>query len=345
MAIPLWQFGFGSARALSGAVMVVALMSSGISAQETLSSLQGVVRNESGRPIEQAQVILNTNAGQRELRSDRDGAFRFVGVSPGSHRLRVLRIGFQRKDTTIVVVAGPPNEVVVSLVRLTSLTEVAVVARRMGVYGVVLERDSLKPIADARVELLGARAGDTTDASGAFSMGSGKPGTYMLRVSHPMFDTRIVSVRVPVDTGVGIDIVLRSGGAPLHNSLQFGLADMAQRINWATGGGNAAVVGRDELRGRGSSLDIAIKFSPSIAKRGLVVDEKACLFVDGVARPLVPVSAIDADEIESIEVYGARGDITGTLGKTWPRGGICGNPNARAAPGNRAIFVAIWTRR
>ena len=66
----------------------------------------------------------------------------------------------------------------------------------------------------------------------------------MLRVSHPMFDTRMLSVRVPADTGVGIDIVLRPGGVPLPNSLEFGLADMAQRVNWVTGGGNAAIVGR-----------------------------------------------------------------------------------------------------
>ena len=345
MAIPLWQFGCRSSRVLSGAAMLVALVSSAASAQQALSSLQGFVRNESGRPIEQAQVMLNAGSGQRELRTDRDGAFRFVGVAPGSHRLRVLRIGFQPKDTSVVVVAGPPHDVVISLVRLTSLTEVAVVARRMGVYGVVLERDSLRPIPDARVELLGARTGDTTDASGAFSMGSDKPGTYMLRVTHPMFDTRMISVRVAVDSGVGIDIVLRPGGVPLPNTLEFGLADMAQRVNWATGAGNAAIVGRDELRDRGSVLEMALKRSPSVAKRGLMIDERACLFVDGVAKPLVSFNEISVDDIETVEVYGARGDITGTLGKMWPRGGICGNPNARAAPANRAIFIAIWTRR
>ena len=167
----------------------------------------------------------------------------------------------------------------------------------------------------------------------------------MLRVSHPMFDTRIVSVRVPVDTGVGIDIVLRAGGAPLHNSLQFGLADMAQRINWATGGGNAAVIGRDELQGRGSALEVAIKFAPSFAKRGLIIDERACLFVDGVARPLVTIHAISVDDIETIEAYGVRGDLTNTLQKMWPPRAICGNPSIRPSPGNRALYVAIWTRR
>ena len=316
-----------------------------VAAQQGVTSLQGVVRNETGRPVEQAQILLDPGGGQRELRTDRDGAFRFVGVAPGEHRLRVMRIGFQMRDTSVVVGAGSQTDVVISLNRLTSLSEVTVRAAAMGVYGVVLERDSLKPIDGAHIELLGARAGDTTDATGAFAMGNARPGTYMLRVSHPMFDTRMLSVRVPPDSGIGIDIVLKPGRMPLPNSLEFGLKDMAQRIQWVTGGGNAAIVGRDELRNHGSALEMALKFAPNVMRRGLVIDEKACLFIDGVARPLVTVSAIDADQIETIEIYGSRGDITGTLAKMWPRGAICGNPSARSAPGNRAQFVSIWMRR
>jgi hypothetical protein len=343
VAMPLWQFGPRFRRAV-GFLAALALMSFDAGAQGTYS-LQGFVRNESGRPVEQAQVLLNPGAGQRELRSDRDGAFRFLGISPGSHELRILRIGFQPRDTTVTIIAGSTNEVIVSLTRLTSLREVAVSARRTGVYGIVLERDSLKPIEGARVELLGGRAGDTTDASGAFSMMAARSGTFLLRVSHPMFDTRMVSVRAPVDSGVEIDIVMRPGGVPLPNTLEFGLADMAQRVNWATGAGNATIVGRDELRDRGSLLEMALKLSPSVAKKGLMIDERACVFVDGVARPLLSINAVSAEDIESVEVYGARGDFTGTLAKMWPRGAICGNPNARAAPTNRAIFIAIWTRR
>jgi len=202
-------------------------------AQETSPSLGGVIRNETGRGIEQAQVILDSGSVQRELRTNGDGRFRFAGVSVGRHRLRVLRIGFQPRDTAVAV-TGAVTDVTISLQRLTSLTEVAVRARPMGVYGTVLERDSLRPVAGARVALLGGRLGD---------------------------------------------------------------------------------------------------------------NERACLFVNGVARPNATIRDFSVEEIESIEVYGFRSEFTNTLGKRWPRRDICGNLNARPLPGNRAQFISIWTRR
>jgi hypothetical protein len=312
-----------------------------LESQESLSALQGVVRNESGHPVEQAQVLLYTSASARELRTDRDGRFRFIGVPAGPNRLRVLRIGFQPHDTTITV-GGTNTEVEIRLQRLTTLKEVEVVTRRTGVYGTVLGRDSLQALEGARVELLGAREGDTTDATGAFAMPTDRVGTFMLRVSRRGYDTRMVSVRVPKDTGVGLDIVLSPGlNADQHMEMLW--ADMAQRIHWK--GVNSAFVGHEELTGRGSSLDMAIRFAPSYAKRTLVIDERACVFVNGLARPFATIKDFSVDEIESIEVYGSRSELTNTLGKRWPRGAICGNPNARIVPGNRAQLISIWTRR
>ena len=322
-------------RVITVAVLALA---SNLSAQ----GVSGTVTNESARPVEQAQVVLDPGAGQREVRTDRDGAFRFVGVAPGTHRLRVMRIGFQPRYTTVAV-AGDSTTIRIALVRLTSLSEVAVLARPTGVYGTVLERDSLRAIPGARVELLGARESDTTDASGAFAMGNARAGTFMLKVTHPMYDVRILSVRVPRDSGVGVDVVLRAGSAALANHMEGLWVDMAQRINWK--GVNAAVVGRDELAGHGNSLDMAIKFAPSFAKPGLVIDERACVFVDGMPRPGGSIRDFAVDEIESVEAYGARGELTGTLMKRWPRGVPCGNPEIRPVAGNRAQVVSIWLRR
>lgn len=335
---PMWLRGVQCAAAL---LVLVVISAERVHGQETISSLVGTVRNESGRSVEQAQVLLDPGGGQREVRSDKDGRFSFLGVSPGAHRLRVLRIGFEPRDTSVVV-AGPRTEVQISLQRLTRLSEVAIRTRPAGVYGTVLQRDSLKPVAGARVELVGGRARDTTDADGAFAMGKAPPGTFMLRVSREGYETRMFSVLVPKDTGVGIDIVLRPGSS--YDQHMEGLwFDLGQRIHWK--GVNAAVVGRDELIGRGSSLELAIRFAPSFAKRTLVIDERACVFVNGIGRPFATIRDFDVEEIESIEVYGSRSEFSNTLGRTWPPKGICGNPGTRPVPGNRAIFVSIWTRR
>ncbi len=310
--------------------------------QETLSSVQGVVRNESNRPVEQAQVLLDPGQGQRELRTDADGRFRFIGVPAGSHRLRVMRIGFQPLDTTLVVATGA-TDISISLQRLTTLGQVAVTARPTGVYGTILSRDTFAPLEGARVELLGARTRDTTDAAGAFAMGTAPPGTFMLRVTREGFDTRLISVRVPRDSGVGIDIVLRPGTPALDAHMEMLWADMAQRINWK--GVNAAVVGRDEIVEHGRDLSLGLRFAPTFAKSGLVIDELACLYVDGIPRPFATIKDFDVEEIESIEAYGRGGEYTKNLAPRWPAKVPCGNPGAQAAPGNRAIYLVIWRRR
>jgi hypothetical protein len=337
---PIWFDGV-----LPGAV-VLGLLSLPVSShgQETMSSVQGVVRNESGQPVEQAQVLLYTSANPRELRTDRDGRFRFIGVSVGDFRLRVLRIGFQPHDTTVSV-GGTSLEVDIRLRRLTTLREVEVVSRRTGVYGTVMGRDSLKPLAGARVELLGGRAGDTTDASGAFAMEPKNAGTYMLRVTRAGYDTRLISVRVPKDTGVGIDLVLRPGTPALDAHMEMLWADMAQRINWK--GVEAAVVGREELLSRGKDLQMAIKFAPSYAKKGIFIDERACIYVDGVARPYATIGEFNVDDVESVEVYPRGSELSKNLMWRWPAKLPCGNPNGIIAPKGalRAHEIVIWTRR
>jgi hypothetical protein len=337
--LPIWFRGASCAAPMLVLSVISAEMLHG---QETLSSLTGAVRNESGRSVEQAQIVLDPGAGQREVRSDKDGWFSFLGVSPGTHRLRVLRIGFEPRDTSVLV-AGPRTEVEISLQRLTRLSEVTIRARPSGVYGTVLARDSLKPLEGARVELLGARTRDTTGHDGSFAMPSARPGTWMLRVTRDGYDTRLLSVRVPKDTGVAIDLVLTPGSPLLDNHMEMLWADLEQRLNWA--GVNASFTGRDELVGHGESLDLALKFAFSFSRKGIVIDDRACLFVNGVGRPGYTIKDFSVDEVESIEVYARGGEYTGNLELRWPPKVVCGDPTAVPIKGNRAMAIVIWTRR
>ena len=340
-----WQLPICINGALSRAlVFTVLALPIAAEGQETMSSLQGVVRNESGHPIEQAQVLLYAGPTPRELRTDRDGGFRFIGVPTGATRVRVLRIGFQPHDTTVTV-TGASTVVEIQLRRVTTLSEIEVVGQRTGVHGTVMGRDSFQPLEGARVELLGARARDTTDASGAFAMNTEHAGTFMLRVTRDGYDTRLLSVRVPKDTGVGIDIVLKPGTPLLDAHMEMLWADMAQRINWK--GVEAAVVGREELVRHGQDLQMAIKFAPSYAKRGIFIDDRACLYVDGVARPYATIRDFSVDEVESVEVYPKGSELSKNLMWRWPARMPCGNPNGVVAPKGalRAYEVVIWTRR
>jgi hypothetical protein len=165
-----------------------------------------------------------------------------------------------------------------------------------------MSRDSLKPIPGARVELLGANVRDTTDADGAFSMGKARAGTFLLRVTSEGFDTRTISVAVPRDSGVGIDVLLRPGSPAFDQRMEMLWADMAQRINWA--GVNSPLSAATSSSTAGKSLDLAVKFAPTFAKKGIVIDERACVYVDGLPRPNATILDFNVDDIESIEVYG-----------------------------------------
>jgi hypothetical protein len=78
------------------------------------------------------------------------------------------------------------------------------------------------------------------------------------------------------------------------------------------------------------------------------VARSACVFVDGVARPALPVDMVDPQRVEFIEVYAGGADRSGLLARRWPPRAECG---AGGSPlrnvGNTQVvqFVVIWTRR
>ena len=167
-------------------LMSAVTFASTASAQSPVT-VSGTVVNESSRPMQHVLVVLDPGGPARQLRTDRDGRFNFVGVPAGAHLVRMTRIGFAAEERRIDVGAGGVN-VDVTLRRLTRLDTTVVTAKRTGIYGSVISIDSLLPIAGARVEILGARKADSTNASGIFNLPDVKGGSYIVRLKHPFFD-------------------------------------------------------------------------------------------------------------------------------------------------------------
>ncbi|HWP72601.1 MAG TPA: carboxypeptidase regulatory-like domain-containing protein, partial [Gemmatimonadaceae bacterium] len=144
---------------------------------QTLATVRGAVTNEAGRPLEQAQVTLDPGDANRQVRTDRDGRYAFIGVPPGAHTVRVTWVGFTPETRQFSLTSGDVT-VDVMLVRITRLDTVAVVARRTGLYGSVIAKDSLLPVPGARIEIIGARKADSTNSSGTFNFPDLKGGSY-----------------------------------------------------------------------------------------------------------------------------------------------------------------------
>jgi hypothetical protein len=168
------------------------------------------VRNESGRPIEFALVTLDPSGANRQTRTDRDGQFTFLGVLPGERTIRVTFVGYRPGERTLTVSGGTEVDIVLQHL-VPTLAGVEVTARRSGLYGTVVARDSLLPVRAARIEVLGAYKRDTTNADGVFNFPELKPGSYLVRVSHRQFESRLESIVVPPEGGTSLDLLVRRG--------------------------------------------------------------------------------------------------------------------------------------
>lgn len=336
------------------------------SGQESVGALRGVVRNETGRPIEYALVVLDPAGAARQVRTDREGRFDILGPAPGQNAIRVMFVGYRPHESTVSVPAGGVVDIEVTLERLAvDLPGVEVTARRTGLYGSVIARDSLLPVPDARIEVLGARASDTTGADGVFNFPKLKPGSYLVRVRHTAFESRIVSIVVPAEGGTRIDLVVERGLLSRDAHMEQLYRELDERVHWM--GTTAAMISREELKGPVTTgLDAAVFRVPQVLQAGFYPAregwEGACLFVDGIPRPRMTIRDFPIEQIEAIEIYGppmSRSDPTRTLESRWPRGQQCGfadGPTPAFARGAsdgpfrlsrnavRTQFVVIWLR-
>ena len=331
-------------------------------AGQTIAAVRGTVTNETGRPIEYAQVTLDPQGATRQMRTDRDGRFNFIGVPAGMHTLRVTWVGFSPESREVEVVRQDATVDVV-LRRLTQLDTVAVVAKRTGLYGSVISKDSLLPIPGARIEIIGARKADSTNASGNFNFPDLKPGSYVVRVKHRLFQSRNFGVVVPVAGGSELDVVVERGSVSRDQHLEQFYREMDSRLTFR--GVNSAFVTREELAGREKmTLDKAVEFSPEFSKRALIIVSDVCVFVDGIARPGATLRDFAPEDIESVEFYGdvwrniqgnaqravERMDPTGSLRDRWPPRVPCGLP---LSPGEatmsksvvKVMFALVWLRK
>ena len=236
----------GPLLAVPFALVLSALMVQPLPGQG-VATVRGTVSNEAGRPLEHAQVTLDPQGANRQVRTDRDGRFSLLGVPQGPHSLRVTWVGFA-PETKPFEMAGDDVTVDVTLRRLTFLDTVAVTAKRTGLYGSVISKDSLIPVPGARIEIIGARKADSTNSSGTFNFPDLKPGSYIVRVKHPFFESRNFGVVVPVGSGTELDVVVERGRVSRDQHMEQFYREMDTRLTFR--GVNTVFVTREKLKGR-----------------------------------------------------------------------------------------------
>ncbi|MEO6445115.1 MAG: SusC/RagA family TonB-linked outer membrane protein, partial [Gemmatimonadaceae bacterium] len=169
---------FGRTLRTVGAVL--ALGAGTLGAQDSQGSINvRVTQAEGGAPLDQVQVlIIGTTLGGL---TNADGRFTFRSVAPGSHTVRVLRVGFSEQKKNVSVVAGQAASLTFSLTQVAlTLSPVVTTAtgetRKVELGNNVAQIDAAKVMETAPVgnvmDLLNSRAAGVTVTSGT-QTGSG----------------------------------------------------------------------------------------------------------------------------------------------------------------------------
>ncbi len=330
------------------ACLAAALLSPGVIAAQDMPAhtLIGQVTGPDRAPLDDATVRVTRGAITRITRTDANGRYRVTGLSDGAWTLSVQRIGHVPFVTTVELTLEGVRRDVTLDPRPSILDSVLVSARWTGVRGLTYDARRMEPLPAATVRIVGLAAVDTTNADGQFAIEVQSGRAVLLRIEREGFLPVMRSATVPGGGYIELDIPLDTANPAPRDFIET--KDLELRLRSATG--RAVVVGRDELVKRGArSLQDALVEAPSVIRRGVTIDRKACVFVNGRARPGFPVDALRVEDIEFVEAYPPNSDWSKTLINRWPPRAECGAPGGTSRgsggdPRSRAQFVSVWLR-
>ncbi|MBK7908169.1 MAG: carboxypeptidase regulatory-like domain-containing protein [Gemmatimonadetes bacterium] len=307
--------------------------------------LVGRVTDPSGASV--ADAVLRATQGARTIivEADEDGDFRITGLAGGTWTIAIRRLGYRPLAADILMPAEGLRRDFTLETTTAMLDPQLIAARWTGVRGVVGDARRITPLAGARVRLLGSDAMASSDSLGNFALQVPGGRDIVLRVERTGFASRLVSLTVPPDSYLDLDVALDTTLSAPKDALLY--RDLDQRLKYATP--RAVQVSREEIEGTDAvSLGTALGLTPSVTERGVAIGRGACVFVNGVARPGFPVDAILAGEVEFVEVYPPGSELTRTLSLRWPARAACGTGTVRTAGGvaarQTAQFVSVWLK-
>jgi hypothetical protein len=330
----------GRVAVRAAAILALALFAAPLLAQG--SGLSGRVTDTQSRAIGGAIVLAQLDGATQQARTDSTGEYSLPNLRPGRWQIVVRSLGFAPDSAEVPVGTGTASHNV-RLQRVAVLDQRVIAANWTGVLGVVGTTD-YRPLPTASVRVVGKRVVERVNGSGSFAIPMAGNQSILLRVASAGYQDRLVSVRIPPSGSVELSVLLDSARTIGASSLMA--TELERRMNWA--GTTAAFVSREELL-NSTTRDAmrALEGTPSFTLKGLVIDRDACLFVNGLPRPGVPLDAIDPETIEFIEAYTSVSEQSGILGSRWPRGGMCGSPSSIRRSISRyqkVRFVVVWTR-
>jgi hypothetical protein len=327
-------------------IVAAALMFLPAAAHSQITPTAGVVVDSvTGRPIEGVLMTLSGNGYSQSTATHDDGTFRFTKVTAGTYTLAARRLGYARMEMQIPVEENGVR-IKVLLVRLTTLD--TVVARSgTGIGGQVGTLNSLRPLANADVNVVGIGTRVRTDSVGRFFVPLKNPGTYVVRARTPGYEAVALSVFVPRDSTARLMLLMDTAKTAKSNTYELAWQEFNERARLR--GTKSAIVSHAELARTGEpGLLDALQRVPSVSGKQLRFGPAVCVFVDGRPAAGIPLRLWDIEQVEAVEVYttDSRSDFTGSLQRA-SRGYECQateitdtSPTAR----DRIRWLVIWSK-
>jgi outer membrane receptor protein involved in Fe transport len=166
-------------------------------------NITGTVKDALGRPLAEADLILQTQDGKivGRAKSDQNGHFRFSGIAPGSYAMVANKSGFRTAATIVQVTASGAKPLDVALESETALN-LKVAAKRLD-----LARNGLSPETGSSVYTFSEKAiqqlpqGSNTTTSNLLLQAPGVAqdsfGSIHIRGEHGEIQYRINGVELP----------------------------------------------------------------------------------------------------------------------------------------------------
>jgi hypothetical protein len=328
---------------------LVALGAAGAFAQASSPpTLTGAVRDSSGRPLADVEVILRD--ANRATRTDGRGQFTIAAPTAGSFGVWFRRLGYRSAEYTWKAHGDERTEVSVVLFAIPRQLDPVIVRAeedkrskdRASLLGLVLDTTGV-PVPEAEVQLVGADMAGTTRANGGFLFKPLAVGTYIVRVRKLGYRPAMATVQLGADDDHELVLYMHPLAATLdpvvvaersgYGRDQSVYDDLERRKRWQSF--QTRLLGPDDLRSYdGRTLDEAlIKMglyrSPSEAPsgrpmsingplaRGSTMDlshDDACILIDGKDPVYQPLTTFSTDELEMLEVYPPETELSGTVG-------------------------------
>jgi hypothetical protein len=328
-------------------VAAAALLLAPAIAHSQITPAVGVaVDSVTGRPIEGVLMTLSGHGYSQSTATRDDGSFRFTKVTPATYTLTARRLGYARLEMSIPIEDNGVR-IKVSLVKLTNLDTV-VALPGTGIGGHVGTLNSLRPLANADISVVGIGTRVRTDSMGRFFVPLKVPGTYVVRARTPGYEPVALSVVVPRDSTARLMLLMDTTSSQKSNAYEIAWQDFNDRARLR--GSKSAIVSQAELARTGElGLMDALQRVPSVTGKQLRFGPMVCVFVDGRPASGVPIRLWDVEAVEAVEVYtgDSKSEFTGTLARA-SRGYECQpteitdtSPTAR----DRIRWLVIWGKR